>query len=55
VTVVAGSRDQMTPAKAGAALAQALNASSFTLPCGHALMQEDPEGLRALLQARLRP
>jgi pimeloyl-ACP methyl ester carboxylesterase len=55
VTVVAGSRDQMTPAKAGTALAQALKASSFTLPCGHALMQEDPEGLRSLLQARLRP
>lgn len=52
-TVVAGSRDQMTPARAAAPLVQALHAEWATLPCGHALMQEDPEGLRALLQRRL--
>ncbi|MBN8502863.1 MAG: alpha/beta fold hydrolase [Burkholderiales bacterium] len=53
VTVVAGARDQMTPPRAAQALVKALNVELHTLPCGHALMQEDPEGLRALLQARL--
>lgn len=55
VTVISGQRDQMTPPKAAAALAQALGATALALSCGHALMQEDPEGLRALLQERLRP
>jgi pimeloyl-ACP methyl ester carboxylesterase len=53
VTVVAGSKDQMTPPKSAASLVKALNAREHRLPCGHALMQEDPEGLRALLQAAL--
>ena len=53
-TVVAGLRDQMTPLRGAAALAEALATRADTLDCGHALMQEDPEGLRALLQARLK-
>lgn len=54
-TVVTGSMDQMTPPRAAKALQEALKAKAVSLHCGHALMQEDPEGLRAALQAALRP
>jgi pimeloyl-ACP methyl ester carboxylesterase len=51
--VVTGARDAMTPAKASRPLADALQARTVTLACGHAMMQEDPENLRAALQAFL--
>jgi pimeloyl-ACP methyl ester carboxylesterase len=51
--VVTGARDQMTPAKASRSLADLLQARTVTLACGHAMMQEDPENLRAALQAFL--
>lgn len=43
--LVVGSQDVMTPAKATAVLVKGLNAQVHTLPCGHALMQEAPDGL----------
>ncbi|MFO1252759.1 MAG: alpha/beta hydrolase, partial [Inhella sp.] len=54
-TVVMGKLDQMTPARAAQPLVEALKARTASLPCGHALMQEDPEGLREALAAALRP
>ncbi len=54
-TVVTGSLDQMTPPRAARPLAEALKARPVSLPCGHALMQEDPEGLREALATALRP
>ena len=49
--LILGERDQMTPPKAAKALAQALKASVHTLPCGHGVMNEDPEGfLRVMRQ-----
>lgn len=48
-TVVMGRQDAMTPPRAAKPLVEALKAHTVTLPCGHALMQEDPEGLRAAL------
>lgn len=47
--VVSGTRDQMTPPRAAAALAAAARATSTRLPCGHAVMQESPEALQRLL------
>jgi pimeloyl-ACP methyl ester carboxylesterase len=45
VTFVLGTRDQMTqPGQAGE-LAAALHARVVTLPCGHALMSEAPDGV----------
>jgi len=38
-------KDQMTPAKTSVALASALNADSITLPAGHSLMGEAPDGV----------
>jgi pimeloyl-ACP methyl ester carboxylesterase len=50
--ILIGQHDQMTPPRASAELARALKASVHALPCGHALMTEDPEGvLRILRQA----
>lgn len=43
--LVVGLSDVMTPAKATQTLVQGLKAQVHTLRCGHALMQEDPEGL----------
>jgi pimeloyl-ACP methyl ester carboxylesterase len=48
VTLVLGSRDQMTSPKGTAPLAAALKARVVTLPAGHNLMAEAPD---ALLQA----
>lgn len=53
VTFISGSRDSMTPPKAAAALAAALKPSVHTLPCGHALMAEDPDGVLRALRAAL--
>lgn len=49
--LVLGARDQMTPPKASAALAQALKAEVSTVPAGHALMQEAPDAVLRALQA----
>jgi pimeloyl-ACP methyl ester carboxylesterase len=50
-----GERDQMTPPKAARELAQALKAETFTLPTGHAVMQEAPDALLAALRRALGP
>ena len=42
---ILGSSDQMTHPKSAAALAQALNANCVTLPAGHSLMGESPDGV----------
>ena len=50
--LVVGRFDQMVPSASSRALATALNATTVELPCGHALMQEAPDGtLRALRDA----
>lgn len=52
VTLVLGSRDQMTSPKAVAPLVQALQSRIVTLPVGHNLMAEAPDGvLQAIEQA----
>ena len=43
--VVAGKRDQMTPFKAGRAVAEALGARLVTLDAGHSMMSEAPREL----------
>jgi len=48
--LVLGEQDQMTMPKAAAAIAAALSAKITTLPGGHALMQEAPDGLLRALQ-----
>ena len=56
VELIVGAADQMTPARATAALAAALQARVTTLPGGHALMQEQPDPLlRALRHALAEP
>jgi len=45
VRFILGARDQMTVPKAARELATALKASTVTLPCGHALMQEAPDAV----------
>jgi pimeloyl-ACP methyl ester carboxylesterase len=53
--VVAGSRDQMTPAKAGRALAAEIPGAIFkTLDAGHSMMSEAPRQLLDLLKGFLR-
>ncbi len=54
VTLVLGERDQMTNPKQARDIALALKAQLHQLPAGHALMQEAPETLLALLRAALR-
>ena len=53
VTMVLGARDQMTPPRSAAALAAALKARIVTLPAGHSIPAEDPEGLLAALREAL--
>lgn len=53
VTFILGERDAMTPPKAARELAGALKARTLVLPAGHALMQEDPDGLLRALQTAL--
>ena len=48
--LVLGAADQMTPPKATRELAAALRAQVHTLPGGHALMQEQPDALLAVLR-----
>jgi pimeloyl-ACP methyl ester carboxylesterase len=51
-TLVLGERDQMTSPKATREISQALRAQVLTVPCGHSLMAEDPEGvLKAVRRA----
>ena len=54
VTLILGTRDQMTRPKASAELAAALTAQIHTLPAGHLLMAEAPEGVLGALRAALR-
>lgn len=52
--LICGELDQMTPVRRTAALRDALQARSHTLAqAGHAMMEEDPEGFAAALQAVL--
>ena len=56
VTFVLGERDQMTSPKATRDIAAALRAQIVTLPAGHSLMTEAPDGvLNATIQAVGRP
>jgi len=52
VTLILGERDQMTSPKSTRELAAALRAKIVTLPAGHSLMTEAPDGvLNAVRQA----
>ena len=53
VTMVLGALDQMTPPRSAGALAAALKARVVTLPAGHSIPSEDPEGLLAALRQAL--
>ena len=56
VTFVLGERDQMTTPKNTRDIAAALHAHIVTLPAGHTLMTEVPDGvLNALREALARP
>ena len=56
VTLVIGERDQMTMPRHTHEIAAALRAKSVTLPAGHSLMSEAPDGvLNALREAMSRP
>jgi pimeloyl-ACP methyl ester carboxylesterase len=54
-SLIVGRRDRMTLPKQAATIAQALGAQVHTLAtAGHALMQDDPDGLLAALRQSLR-
>ena len=53
VSLVLGERDLMTPPAAAGALAQALNAKTVLLPCGHSLMGEAPDGVLNAIRGHL--
>jgi pimeloyl-ACP methyl ester carboxylesterase len=53
-TLILGTRDQMTNPKQAGAIAQALKAQVRSLPAGHALMTEAPDGVLAALRAAIR-
>ena len=53
VTMVLGSMDQMTPPRATREIAAALKARVVTLPSGHSLPAEVPDGLLAALRDAL--
>lgn len=53
VTLVLGERDQMTSPKATREIAAALKAQVLTVPAGHALMQEAPDGVLNALRTAL--
>jgi pimeloyl-ACP methyl ester carboxylesterase len=56
VTFVLGERDQMTMPRHTRDIAEALHAHTVTLPAGHSLMTEAPDGvLNALREALSRP
>jgi pimeloyl-ACP methyl ester carboxylesterase len=55
VTFVLGSADQMTPPKAARSLISAAGKSQvFTLPAGHSLMTEAPDGVLRAIQAAVK-
>ncbi|MDH0866070.1 alpha/beta hydrolase [Mitsuaria sp. GD03876] len=51
--LILGAKDAMTPPKAAKALAEMLQARVQTLPAGHSLMTEAPEGMLNALKAAL--
>lgn len=51
--LVLGRRDSMTPPRAARELGEALRATVTTLPAGHSLMAEAPDGVLAALRALL--
>jgi pimeloyl-ACP methyl ester carboxylesterase len=53
VYFVLGRQDQMTSPKVTRDLGTALKARIHTLDCGHAIMQEQPEGMLQALAAAL--
>jgi pimeloyl-ACP methyl ester carboxylesterase len=53
VTLVLGTRDQMTTPKATAPIVEALKPRVITRPVGHNLMAEDPDGVLNAIQAAL--
>jgi pimeloyl-ACP methyl ester carboxylesterase len=53
--LILGAKDQMTPPKATAALATALEAEVVTVPAGHALMQEAPDAVMRALAGLIPP
>ena len=53
VTLILGEHDQMTSPEATGSIAAALKARIVTLPGGHALMQERPDGVLNALRAAL--
>ena len=53
VTMVLGALDQMTPPRNAAEMAAALEARVVTLPAGHSIPAEDPDGLLAALREAL--
>jgi pimeloyl-ACP methyl ester carboxylesterase len=53
VTLVLGARDQMAPPKMAAPLVEALKPRVTTLPVGHNLMGEDPDGVLNAIKAAL--
>jgi pimeloyl-ACP methyl ester carboxylesterase len=55
VALVLGGRDQMTNPKQAQELAATLKARIVTLPAGHSLMAEAPDGLLNALKEALRP
>ncbi len=52
-TFILGAQDQMTQPRAAAEIVAALKAKVSTLPCGHHLMAEAPEGMLAALRQAL--
>lgn len=53
VSFILGSTDQMTAPKAARDIAAALKARIHTLPCGHAMMQEQPDAMLTALRTAL--
>jgi len=53
VTLILGERDQMNAPKGTQDIARALRARAVSLPAGHALMQEAPDGVLNALRAAL--
>lgn len=54
-TLILGARDQMTASKQASEIARALQATTVTLPSGHALMTEVPDALLSALRLALAP
>jgi pimeloyl-ACP methyl ester carboxylesterase len=53
VSFILGARDQMTSPKVTGEIAKALRARVVSLPSGHHLMAEVPDGVLAALRAAL--